>query len=174
MNENDKKLLEAKIREEIENEDIAQFVDDVCIMLDVEPPVFVADDDYLDKLGSIARFEVMESGDTRIVLKSNYSDKFLLLTFLAHELRHYWQYLNFGPDWMKEKSKQKLSVDEYNLQKPELDSQAFTCFVMRDFYGIDIFFHELKDSTTEIIKKRADELEEEFYANGERFKVEVE
>ena len=134
MDEISKRPLEEKIRKEIENEDVAQFVDDVCIMLDVEPPVFIVDDEYLGELGSAARFEAdPESGDTRIVLKSRFQDKFVLLTTLAHELRHYWQFLNYGPGWMQEKSKQELSVDEYNLQPPEFDSQAFTCFVMKDF-----------------------------------------
>ena len=145
---------------QIEEDSLDDFLTDVCIMLDIDVPKIIVDDEYLSSLNSICRSEFdLKTGETRIIVKSKYENKLLLFASLAHELRHHWQFRKYGIEWLEAKTRGELSPDEYNLQRPELDAQAFVAFVIKDFYSIRIIFNELKKETSEIIYRKAAELE---------------
>ena len=53
-------------------------------------------------------------------------------------------------------------TEEYNLQKEEIDANAYACVVMMDMFGIKPLFNGLDDEVINKIWERAEEIVKEY------------
>lgn len=79
---------------------------------------------------------------------------------LAHEMRHMWQYQKAYPKYRLEMMNYRTAdlcktTDEYNLQWPELDANAFAAYWCRSRMGITPSFGSLSEDTRKRIYDNA-------------------
>lgn len=139
-----------------EIEEIQEFADLVCDILEIDVPVI-----RQESKGDTAKVKTSEtqlaaaSPDGREILLFQIGEKMDLYFALAHELRHVWQKKNrprlingYLPSSM-------LDIDTYNLQPAELDANAFGVIIMANFFHVRPLFRGLKEGTVDRIMEEA-------------------
>ena len=88
----------------------------------------------------------------------SYENKADLLFAIAHELRHKYQIDNHKFDFENYKTSTEVTTEEYNLQKEEIDANAYAGVVMMDLFGIKPLFDGLPTKVIQEIEKKIDEI----------------
>ena len=82
---------------------------------------------------------------------------------IGHELRHLYQFQILGMNGVLEKQAAKCTVDDYNMQFPELDANAFGVICMVQLTGCKPLFNHFSKEVKDAINKRVEYiLEHEF------------
>ena len=116
---------------------IMDFMEVICDKLDIEVPFLGVSKDYMSTPTTMA---VYRPKDNVIFLNPDYCiGEILSLMFfsVAHELRHKWQYNNFGIDIFSKsryKKSSELSLEEYNSQDVEIDANYYAIKYMDKHY----------------------------------------
>ena len=86
---------------------------------------------------------------------------------IAHELRHVWQMKKHRFTYFKDyKTREDLSVTEYNNQSAELDANAFGALIMEVTFGVQPRFVGLDEATKKKIFALSERLNNEYLING--------
>ena len=96
-----------------------------------------------------------------IVLRSNNFTPETALA-IAHELRHLWQLELHEEEYFKDGYFKVGSVDtqDYNMQKAEIDANAFASVIMTVLFGMKPTFENLSPQINKQIEKRIVEIED--------------
>lgn len=77
---------------------------------------------------------------------------------VAHELRHA-QLFKYHPYWFKNyKQSSEISVIDYNIQRVEVDANAYALVMMEDVFGMTPQFNELPEQIVKQIENRANKI----------------
>lgn len=138
---------------------VERFINDVCEILGINPPVISNDTSQFTSATMMA--QCSPDGSTIYIKpcdKPNPDNLFAI----AHELRHVWQIQNDRQLYFAEYKPIELceSVEAYNLQPAEIDANAFSGLVMIDFFHIRPLFQGLPESVKSEIFKRMEALKD--------------
>ncbi len=136
---------------------IHDFINDICDILGIDPPEMSNDTSHF--LSDTMMAQCDPSGSTIYIRPCEKAtpDQFFAI---AHELRHVWQLKTNKERYISDYKPIDLcgSVEAYNLQKAEIDANAFAGLVMIDFFHIKPLFQGLPDSVKSKIFERMEEL----------------
>lgn len=136
---------------------IYDFVDDVCYILKIRMPEVSFDKSHFCTDTMLAQ---CRSDGKKIYIDIGRGISSDLFFAIAHELRHVWQIRQQGSYFSDYKTIDACSDhEEYNLQKEEIDANAFASIVMHDFFGISPLFNGLSDRVKNKIHQRISYLE---------------
>ena len=99
------------------------------------------------------------SSDMNMIFAPNYPDEevcrnkdFEEFVFLAHELRHAWQYENH-PEWSEDYITPEQGVEEYTLRKAEVDAEVFAQRIAFELFGMK---YNIEDSVVKTVYENYD------------------
>ena len=141
--------------------DIYTFIDIICNNLKIKKPRIQIKHDAFVSGTVLADYDYKNK---KIVISDpkSYENKADLLFAIAHELRHKYQIDHDMFDFENYKTSKELTTEEYNLQKEEIDANAYACVVMMDMFGIKPLFNGLDDEVINKIWERAEEIVKEY------------
>lgn len=97
----------------------------------------------------------IDKNDKRVVLHIQPPYDLDFIYAIAHELRHIWQMENQKKKYFQNyKTRNELSVDDYNLQPAEIDAHAYALCVLSEL-GVMPLFKGYSDRVKEKIYSRA-------------------
>lgn len=137
--------------------DIYTFIDIICNNLKIKKPrIQIKHDAFVS--GTV--FAAYDYKNKKIAIDDpkSYENKADLLFAIAHELRHKYQIDNHMFDFENYKTSKDVTTEEYNLQKEEIDANAYACVVMMDLFGIKPLFNGLPTKVVQEIEKKIDEI----------------
>lgn len=137
-----------------------KFIGKVCSILEISIP-------KLQKVKELSTPTMMAAyeckSDTLYYKEANETIYIDLLFFMAHELRHKWQYVN-RPEMLENyKSTNELSLHDYNMQLAEIDANGFATLIMEEAFGVSPTFDALDDEVVDVIYSHADILKEIYF-----------
>ena len=137
------------------NNNIREFISDVCKILKIKPPTVKYGADFLTDT-TLASYD-LQSNTITIKHVSEQSPE--LYFSIAHELRHAWQKQE-DPEWFfsNYKDRTELDNDSYNRQFAEIDANAFAQIVMIDSFHIKPQWNNLPYEIILEIERRADQI----------------
>lgn len=140
------------------NKNIYEFIDIVCKNLKIKKPRIQIKRDAV----SGTALAVYDYKNKKIAINNpeSYKNKADLLFAITHELRHKYQIDHNMFDFENYRTTKEVTTKEYNLQKEELDANAYACLVMMDMFGIKPLFNGLDDEVIQEIFKRVDRMVE--------------
>lgn len=137
--------------------DIYTFIDIICNNLKIKKPrIQIKHDTFVS--GTVLAAYDYKNKKIAINDPKSYDNKADLLFAIAHELRHKYQIDNHKFDFENYKTSKELTTEEYNLQKEEIDANAYACVVMMDLFGIKPLFNGLPTKVVQEIEKKVDEI----------------
>ena len=146
----------------IRHNKINKFVATVCEDLGIEPPKITFDITNEDG--------TMLAGygphDQTLHLRKDYENMADAYFSIVHELRHKYQIVHNEFDLENYKTTTSLSIEDYNLQKEEIDANAYGMYFMRTVFGLEPQFNGLSDKVINEIKKREKWIEEKEFNFG--------
>lgn len=102
-----------------------------------------------------------------IVLRSNNFTPETALA-IAHELRHLWQLELHEEEYFKAGS---VDTQDYNMQKAEIDANAFASVIMTVLFGMKPTFENLSSQINKQIEKRIVEIEDDICKSIEQIEM---
>lgn len=142
---------------------LEQFVEMVCEDLRIAPIPLRYDNSVPKSEGRIAALEISKVESTLLILNTDVAELDLLFA-IAHELRHAWQFQN-RRHWFKNyKEIGEVDFEEYNLQQPEVDANAYATIVMEEVAGMTPQFQGYPPAVKRAIAKELKVLLKEWKA----------
>lgn len=138
---------------------INKYINQVCDILNIEPPVVSFDKSHFKTSTTLAQ---CSSDGATIFL--NHPDNIDLDTFFAisHELRHVWQIrTDYARYFGSYATPESIAQKSYNMQPAEIDANAFSVCIMSTLFGVAPDFKSLPDDVRACIFKRAEEIAKE-------------
>lgn len=134
--------------------EIKLFIADICSELRIKPPELSMDTSCFMSDTMRAMVEI-DKNDKRVVLHIQPPYDLDFIYAIAHELRHIWQMENQKKKYFQNyKTRNELSVDDYNLQPAEIDAHAYALCVLSEL-GVMPLFKGYSDRVKEKIYSRA-------------------
>ena len=132
---------------------IEEFITDVCELLKIEIPKISYDTSHFPTKTTLAQCE-----PTANIIYLTKIDKLNpdYVFFIAHELRHIYQYQTDEEFYLSgyKSSNKCSSVEEYNLQIAEVDANAFASIIMVEYFSMKPQWNELSDKVINAIDNR--------------------
>lgn len=132
-----------------------EFIEDICDFLDVDVPLISFDTSDFPSDTTQAQYEAI--GGT-LYVNEKYIGTIDLYFIIAHELRHKWQFEKHRETYFKDYNNSRKSIESYNMQKAELDANAFAQIVLADYFQLEPQFNGLSENVKSAIKKRVIEI----------------
>lgn len=130
-------------------------------VLRIECPPIKADASELQGLSLAALI------DGTLYYNPNVKEKWDIYFSIAHELRHVWQMKKHRFVYFKNyKTREELSVEDYNNQDAELDANAFGALIMESTFGVQPRFIGLSETTKNKIFALSERLNNEYLIYG--------
>lgn len=141
---------------------INNFVSDMCQILNVPVPTISFDTSVFLSKTTMAQINLK---DNTLHIKPYKNPNPDLLFSITHELRHLWQFTNDENLYFSNYKTVKLckSIEEYNLQLAEIDSNAFAGLIMIEFFHIKPLFENLSEKVKLKIQERMNVINTDFY-----------
>lgn len=137
--------------------DIYTFIDIICNNLKIKKPrIQIKHDAFVS--GTVLAAYDYKNKKIAINDPESYENKADLLFAIAHELRHKYQIDRDVFDFENYRTTEEIPTREYNLQKEELDANAYAGIVMIDMFGIKPIFDGMDDEIINEIYKRIEEI----------------
>ena len=132
---------------------IKEFITDVCELLEIRVPKISYDTTHFATKTTMAQ---CKPETNTIYLNKVDKPNPDYVFFIAHELRHIYQYQIDEKFYLSgyKPSNKCSSVEEYNLQIAEVDANAFASIVMSDFFSIKPQWNGLSNKVIDAIEKR--------------------
>lgn len=137
--------------------DIYKFVDIICNNLKIKKPRIQIKHGTFVSGTALAAYDY-KNKKIAINDPETYENKADLLFAIAHELRHKYQIDHDMFDFENYKTSRELTTEEYNLQKEEIDANAYAYIVMADLFGIKPLFNGMPTKVVRGIEKKVDEI----------------
>lgn len=134
---------------------VIQYIKIICNALQIDMP-------KINKVQSLSTSTMMAAYDGKndILFYKNI-DSVEVYFYIAHELRHKWQF-KYHPEWFEDyKPSTESDVLSYNLQKVELDANGFAIIAYSNLLGLKPTFDGVDEIITKAIYNRADEIVKE-------------
>lgn len=134
-----------------------KFSREICDILDVPVPFikFVS----ADRMHTGTQIAALTPD--AVLIRNDIEVSAELFFALAHELRHAYQIAS-GESLEEYRTSDRISIEQYNLQPLEVDSNAFGALIMSDFFGIVPQFRNMPDTVRKAIKDRMKQLQKEY------------
>lgn len=132
---------------------IENYIADICDLLNIKKPTISYDTSHFCTKTMMAQCELT---DNVIYLRKLVEPDPDYLFFIAHELRHLWQYQT-NEKFYFSKYKQSadcISIEEYNQQIAEVDAHAFAAIIMIEFFDLKPQWNGLSCKVISIINDR--------------------
>ena len=131
------------------NDKVNNLISYICDDLDIEKPQLT----ILDSMeGTMLAY--YDAANDILAVKDSYKSDYDMVFAVAHELRHKYQYVNKLLQ-KPYKSREQLSVFDYNMQIQELDANAYA-YIFLDFeFGVKPLFNGLDNRIVQAIIDRA-------------------
>ena len=144
-------------RRNIMKKDIYEFIDIICCNLEIKKPRIQIGNIAFSKGTQLAAYDYKNK---KIAIKDpeTYENSADIFFAIAHELRHKYQIDHHKFDFENYRTTEEIPAKEYNLQKEELDANAYACIVMIDMFGIKPLFNGMDDKIINKIYKRIEEI----------------
>ena len=145
---------------------ILEFIKEVCEDLCISIPDSLVTYDKKFNQGTQLAALAYENEKSILYLRTKYEYGDVDMAFaIAHELRHKYQIDTHVFDFDNNKTSDKLSIREYNLQSEEVDANAYAYIVLLDFFKLKVDFKLLlkDDAVADVIMKRVDVIIENEY-----------
>lgn len=136
---------------------IYKFIRILCKDLKIDRPKVIIRDDLLTPT-TLADYIF---GRNTIELSKNYESEYDLYFAIAHELRYKHQIFYNKFDYDNYKTREDLSISEYNLQFEEIDANAYAYLIMVNAFGVEPQFNGLEENIKNKILKRVEEIYKE-------------
>lgn len=145
------------------NNKIECFIALLCNDLEIELPKISFDTSFFATKTSMA----VVDAEKRILYLKRQLESLDMFFAIAHELRHLWQF-EYRPYWFEGyKPADQCSTREYNMQRVEIDANAYALIIMEDEFEVSPRFNGLSADIVAEIEKRADEICLEEYPDVE-------
>lgn len=110
-------------------ETISDFIDFVCLTLDIEEPAYTFD----AELATSTTMAAYSPSHDLLYMNPNYCVDYalpLMMVCVAHEMRHKWQHKNNSQVFSGYKKSSEIDLNTYNKQAVEIDANAFAVAFM--------------------------------------------
>lgn len=127
----------------------------MCGELELEKPQIVYRSDSFSTKTMCAMYSTSEN----ILYLKNKEVSLDTFFFIAHELRHAWQWKVKKEMYFKDyDSVDNLGIEKYNLQIAEIDANAYAAVLIEDLFGYRPLWEGMPRSVVEEIKKYIDKI----------------
>lgn len=150
--------------QQVVNHKFILFTEQISNILGIKAPNIIVDESQMSTKTQLAA--TMVGG---IVMRNN--DFTLDSAFaLAHELRHVWQIALHEKEYFKNDYLRvgSVNVQDYNMQKAEIDANAFASIIMNAMFGVSPMFKGLSAKVKTQIENRIHEIEDDVFKRIEQ------
>lgn len=144
---------------------VCDIADYICReLLDIQPvPIIFERNEGFSTQTTKAVFCIEDNGRRAIYIDPECDFNPEIVFIIGHELRHLYQFQILGMNGVLEKQSAKCTVEEYNMQFPELDANAFGEICMVTLTGCRPLFNHFSKEVKDAINERVEFiLEHEF------------
>ena len=137
------------------NEDLKDFIGEVCDILEIPIPNISYDFRAFKNNTKMAMLAIEKNVPT-LYLSALIDTEHDYYFAVAHELRHLWQYSTNEKYWLVGyKTAEEIGIIAYNRQRLEIDANAFASLIMVLSFGMVPTFPSLDLETRHMIEVRA-------------------
>lgn len=135
--------------------DIHKFIKIICDDLCIKKPYIKINNSVFMSNTQLASYDPYNK---IITIKENYENKLDLYFSISHELRHKYQIDKGLFNFENYKQVNEISNYDYNMQKEEIDANAYAYIIMISAFGVEAQFKGLEQNVINKIKERANEI----------------
>ena len=144
---------------------VCDIADYICReLLDIQPvPIKFERNEGFSTQTTKAILCIKDNGEKTIYIDPEREFNPEIVFDIGHELRHLYQFQILGMNGVLEKPSSKCTVEEYNMQFPELDANAFGEICMVEITGCKPLYNGFSKEVKDAINERVEFLfEHEF------------
>ena len=137
--------------------EIYQFITLICKDLKINKPKIQIANVFLSK----TQLASYDPNKKLIIIKKDFENYYDMFFAISHEIRHKYQIDKGLFNFENYKQVNEISNYDYNMQKEELDANAYAYIIMASAFGVEAKFNGLEENIINKIKERANEIIEQ-------------
>lgn len=142
-----------------------QFISEICDILNIREPDISFDCSMFPRRTTLAMADIknrvlhLRQNAAEVVTVAGGVLDVSLCFSISHELRHIWQADTALDYWFRDYSSGSSDINAYNLQRAEIDANAFADMACIALFGVETIFVDMSPEVGQKIVERRRELE---------------